>query len=91
MKGEDRRLLRVAGQVSDGDPLDWDDVESQSNDERELRLLRRLRLVSSIAASNRRGRLRDGPATSEETDAPGVERPVSPRARRAGRLRTEKK
>jgi hypothetical protein len=54
MSAERARLLSLAGKVSDGKTVDWEEAESHSGGLRELRLIRRLRLVSSIASTNRR-------------------------------------
>lgn len=65
MSGERSRLLRLAEKVSDGRQVDWEEAESHSGDDHERKLIRRLRVVSSIAASNRRPS-RDGDATGSE-------------------------
>lgn len=66
MSAERARLLRIAEKVSDGRPIDWDEVESHSGDRHELAMVRRLRLVSSIAATNRRPSRPDDPETPEQ-------------------------
>ena len=76
MRADDRALADLAASVADGTPVDWHAAEARAPD-RDLRILRHLRLVESIATLHR-----SIPATEGEITPPAT----APAGRRWGRL-----
>lgn len=80
-------LLLLAGSVSDGDEVDWSDAEKRSSSDEARRIVRNLRLLSSLSSFHRaadsadtRDRPRHGHETGDTVsllDEPALSRPVA--------------
>ncbi|MCP3981309.1 MAG: protein kinase [bacterium] len=50
---DDKALSKLAGEVSDGTPVDWDDAERRADGEAQRGVVRNLRLLESVARAHR--------------------------------------
>ncbi len=50
---EREHLVELATAISDGDPVDWDTIESSARTDQDRALIRELRILSGLAAIHR--------------------------------------
>src|SRR5262245_50961369 len=78
MKAEGGALVALASSIADGEPVDWAEAEASAGDERELELIRRLKVIASIGDVHR---------SADDLAAAGREPIDEPRGRIVGRIR----
>jgi eukaryotic-like serine/threonine-protein kinase len=78
MKAEGGALVALASSIADGEPVDWAEAEASAGDERELELIKRLKVIASIGDVHR---------SADDLPALGCEAADEPRGRVVGRIR----